>query len=157
MNVNMYFFYTKMFAKNCLDTFSDTCSRDIIDNSFINWSDLKKCVDSTFAGNENVPYQNDNSVLASSKTRAEALKVDTVPNLYFNNAQYKASYAFSDMSMAVCDLLSKEVEECHEIPLMEVDDLNVVGLVLLMVSIFLVGLLIMGLICKKIAKRNYLR
>lgn len=157
MNLNMYFFYTKMFAQNCLESFTESCSREIIDKSFMNWSDLERCVEGTFTGNENVLYQNENSLLAASKIRAELLKVDTVPNLYFNDVQYKASYAFSDLSMAVCELLNKEVEECHEIPLLEVDDLNVAGLVILMVSVFLVGLLIMGLICKKIAKRNYLR
>jgi hypothetical protein len=157
MNLNIYFFYTQMFNDKCIDTFAESCSKDIIEKTFMNWSDIAKCVDYSFVGNEKDIYQNDNNLLSNARQKSDALKVEAMPNLFFNDVQYAGSIAFSDLSMAMCDQLNQEVEECREVPLLDLEELNVAGLVIGMVLCFFLGLLIIGLICKKIAKRNYLR
>ena len=63
MNMNMYFFYTKIFHEACLDSFTEDCSKKIIDKSFLSWTEITKCVDSSFSGSEKDTFQNDNSIL----------------------------------------------------------------------------------------------
>ena len=146
-----------MFNQNCHKTFSESCSKDIIDKSSLSWNDISKCVQSSFSGTGKDFLQNDNTILARSRTTAKSLVVSSSPNVYFNEALYKGSLALSDLTMTICGLLNQEVEECHEIPMTDLEDLDITKLVLIMVACFLVGLVILGVLCKKIAKRKYLR
>ena len=46
-------------------------------------------------------------------------------NNSFNEALYKGSLALSDLTMTICGLLNQEVEECHEIPMTDLEDLDI--------------------------------
>ena len=157
LNVDDFFQYTRAFYTSCFNTFSENCSQELVKATGLEWNDISRCVDHSFEGVNQNYWENDNGLLSANKEQIKLLGAQSFPNVYFNEKLYKGSLSYNDMLLAICGALNGQSAECANIQLEVEEDLDVIQMIILTLVGFVAGVIILGFICKQIAKRKYLR
>ena len=131
--------------------------KSIIDKNWIEWTQVQKCVENSFNGPQKNYLLNDNDLLANEKEKMKNLGTTNFPNIFINNVLYKGSLSRFDILLSVCSTLHEDVQECRNIDMVPYDDIGFWQLVLIQLSVFIVGTVLLALVCRRCAKKQYLR
>ena len=145
------------FYGSCLHSFKEDCSKKILRNTSLDWDQIDKCVTRSFHGASKIAYNNDNEILAEDKEKFKKLGSASFPNIYINNLLYKGSLEHFDVLLSLCSALHDETQECRNLDIVPFFDISLFNLLFGHLTIFLVGVIILALVCRRIAKRQYLR
>lgn len=157
ISISDYFLYMKGFYKRCFNSFSESCSKDVIESNWIDWNQVQKCVEKSFHGSQKPIYLNENEILSDEKEKVKKLGTTNFPNILINNILYKGSLSRFDILFSICSTLHDDVQECRNIDMVPYDDVSFFQLVLIQLTVFIVGTVILAFVCRKYAKRQYLR
>ena len=156
-SISNYFAYMKGFYTKCFDSFSESCSKSVAEKNWIDWIQIKDCVNKSFLGPDKNMLNNDNEILSVEKDKMKKLGTNNFPNIYINNILYKGSLSKLDILLSICSTLHDDVYECRNIDMVPYDDVGFWQLVLIQAIVFITGTVFLALVCRRIAKRQYLR
>ena len=156
-SVPEYFTYMDAFFKDCAKVMSEECSRKALRKTRLDWAQVQKCVADSFHGVKDIAFLNDNEVLADEREKFKKLGTASFPNIFINNVLYKGSLSHFDVLLSLCSALHDETEECRNLDFDSADDISILHLVAAHFLIFFFGILVLAYVCRRIAKRQYLR
>ena len=125
-----------------------------------NWIDSKQildCVNKSFHGSHKTLTSNENELLSDDKEKFKKTGTNNFPNIFINNIIYKGSLSKFDILLSICSTLHDEVYECKNIDMVPYDDISFTQLMLIQLMVFLVGTFVLALVCKRLAKKRYLK
>jgi len=97
MSVPDYFAYARIFFSKCFGTFDEKCSKAAVEKTWVDWSQVQKCVEKSFHGSAKTFYLNDNDLLADEKEKIKKLGTNNFPNIFINNILYRGSLSKVDI------------------------------------------------------------
>lgn len=153
VSIENYFDYMQMFFGYCLYEFSEACSKSLIEKLDIETDDVFTCVDNSFLTTNNDRYSNDNVMLAEEREKQRKVGLNNFPNIYVNDVLYQGTLASHDFLLSVCSGLHDITMNCKNLSFD--DDYNILWIILLHVGIYIVCVVLLAFICKKIVKRRY--
>lgn len=155
--LSQYFAYMRGFYEKCFTVFTESCSKTIVDRLGFDWEQLRVCVDKSFHGPLKNLVQNENEILADDKEKMKKTTTSNFPNVFINNVLYRGSLSKLDMLLSICSSLHDEVHECQNVDLSPYAEVSIFQMVAFQLSVFLLGILVMAFVCKRIAKDKYKR
>lgn len=157
MSLPDYFTYIKVFYEKCFNSFTEQCSRAAVERTWVDWTQIQRCVDKSFHGSNKVSFLNDNDILADEKDKMKKLGTSNFPNIFINNILYKGSLSKFDILLSICSVLHDDVSECQNIDMVPYDDFSFWQMALIQLIVFVLGALFLAFICRRIAKKQYLK
>lgn len=148
--------YLALFER-CEPMFSKSCSTQITAKLGMNREQIGECVNSTFVGDSDDIYQSDNNVLKKQLAKALLLNSNSYPALFINDILYRGSPVFKDVYLTICALVSEDIEACRNVEIEETADFTLGQVIMWSSGVFAVGLLLLCLICRSVAKQRYLK
>ncbi len=156
-NVDSYFNYMTEFYKTCIHEFTEACSQRILKTTNLKWTNVETCAGRSFHGMSKMVYQNENDLLSDDKEKLKRLSHATFPNIYINGILYKGSLEHFDILLSICSALNDETFECKNLDIVPFYDLSLTDMLTAHLAVLFVGIIVMAFICRRIAKRQYLR
>lgn len=153
--ISHYFYYMDLFYKDCVGKFTEECSNKLMKKSGIGISDIRTCVNNSFHKVNSNLSENENDILAEEKEKVKKLGIVHFPNVYINNQLYHGTLAVYDLQLSMCTSLNDESQECRNIGFDSDTNSEVVFIILIHILVFVVGVVVMAYICKRIAKKRY--
>lgn len=157
MSVPDYFTYTKAFFSKCFSSFDEKCSKSALDKTWVDWAAVQKCVEKSFHGSGKSFFTNENDLLADEKDKMKKLGTNNFPNIFINNVLYRGSLSKVDILLSICSSLHEDVSECKNIDLVDYDEFSFWQMALIQLTVFVLGSAFLAFICRKIAKKQYLK
>lgn len=157
INIVDFFAYMRGFYLKCFDSFSENCSKSVVDENWIDWTQVQKCVVNSFHPTQKTAFLNENDLLADEKENIKNLGTNNFPNIFINNIIYKGTLSRFDLLFSICSALHDDVHECRNIGMFPYDDIAFWQLVLIQLTVFVVGTGFLAVICRKYAKRQYMQ
>ena len=155
--LTQFFSYMASFYETCFTVFTEECSKSIAAKLSIDWEQVKTCVDNSFHGSLKNKIQNENEMLADDKDKMKKTVTTNFPNVFINNVLYRGSLSKLDILLSVCSSLHDEVHECQNLDLSPYGEVSLIHMAAIQLAVFLIGILFLAFICKRIAKRKYAR
>lgn len=152
-----YFKYMKYFYEKCFESFDEKCSKWAVDKTWVDWTQVQKCVERSFHGSNKALYANDNELLADEKDKMKRLGTTNFPNIFINNILYKGSLSKYDILLSICSTLHDDVSDCQNIDMVPYDDFSFWTMALIQLAVFLIGSAVMAYLCRRVAKKQYLK
>lgn len=146
----------RAFYEICQKKFSSDCSKEACLRAQVNYMDQVDCVLKSFSNNPYLEPENPNSILAAERQKYKALGLTSFPEIYINKNKYKGSLAYSDILLSLCSALHDEEDECRNINLESENDLDVTSVLAVSLLVFVLGVIVLIGICKKLAKKRYM-
>lgn len=156
-NTAAYFSYMQAFHKSCMHSFKEDCSKKAMRSASVDSSQIEQCVNQSFRGTNKILFNNDNDILADDKEKLKKLSHASFPNMYINGNLYKGSLEHFDILLSLCSALHDETQECRNLDIVPYFEIPLANLIMGHLLVLLVGVIIMAFICRRIAKRQYLR
>ena len=153
--ITQYFYYMDMFFTQCITKFTEECSNHLIWKSGIDSSDITSCVNNSF-NKVNVNFKdNENEILAEEREKVRKLGTTHFPNIYINNLLYNGTLATFDLLLSMCSSLNDESQECRNLSFNSNSKAEIFFIIMIHVIIYIIGVLILATVCKKLAKKRY--
>lgn len=152
-----YFSYMAKFFDSCINDFTKDCSNKLIKKIGLSSSDIDDCLRGSFHKVNASKYDNENDILAAEKEKVKKLGITNFPNIYINKILYNGTLSPFDLLLSLCSSLNDETQECRNLKLDSETDLNITSILVVFITIFIVCLVVMAYVCKKIAKKRFER
>jgi hypothetical protein len=156
-NINAYFIYMKSFFDNCIHSFTEDCSKKSVAKTSLDWTQVDSCISHSFHGMNKITYQNENDLLADDKDKLKKLSHASFPNIYVNGNLYKGSLEHFDILLSLCSALHDETQECRNLDIVPFFEISLSNLIMGHLLVLVIGIIVMAFICRRIAKRQYVR
>ena len=153
--VKYYFHYMRKFYKNCIHQINSECSNTIMSEVGVNTTTVNTCVNLSFHKISENNSLNENSILEEEKEVQKNSGLKNFPQIVINNLVYQGSLSQNDLLLSICASLHDETQTCRNIEIYNDDDFSVFNVVMTHFLLFLIGVVIMAVVCRWIAKRKY--
>ena len=155
IKIDSFFEYMKLFDKNCMSELTEECSFGLLRKIGIDSEDITKCVNGSFQNQSNYQYESDNTILANDLKIQKKNHVLKFPDIYINGVLYEGTLSSVDLLLSACSGLHDSTLNCRNLEFNEEDSFSVFTLVLVSVLIYVVCVLLMAVICRRMIKKKY--
>ncbi|CAG9319677.1 unnamed protein product [Blepharisma stoltei] len=157
---DLWFKYIKDYHKLCRSSFSNDCSKDLMNNLGLDYNQVQNCLRTSTEGNS--IYINDNTLLRNERNRWKQSGIQFYPAIVINNQTYRGNWESEEVCEAICASFENMPKACIN---MEHNQNNediasigsVVGILLGMIALFAIALAAYRYKVKQEMKKNMRR
>lgn len=153
--VKFYFHYMRRFYRSCIHRIGENCALEVMRQIGVNSSVVKNCVDLSFHKISEDMELNENSILRREKEVQKESGLHNFPQIMINQLLYKGSLSQNDLLLSICASLHDETQSCRDIEIYNDDDFSVLNVVMAHFFLFLIGVAVLAVVCRYVAKRKY--
>ena len=153
MSPELFFRYMKKFQGKCLDSFKEECSKSVAAELGVSWDRLRECYDSSFTNG----LDSDNRLLRTDFVKTKTVSNKMYPLIVINDYVYEGSIEVNDILLSLCSTLNPETSQCKNIRFDVEESVTSFELLLIDMSIVVLGLILVVILCRRVAKKRYQR
>lgn len=157
VGIKEFFAYIKQFYKLCSNSFTAECSMQAAKAAEVDFALIDKCVNESFDRDFPNLIDNDNKLLAIEKAKYKLLNVSKFPEIYINKNLYRGTLSYFDLVLSLCSTLNDQTSRCKHLNFDAKYDLDMSKVLAVSFLIFAIGVLILVVVCKRMAKKRYMR
>ncbi|CAG9310657.1 unnamed protein product [Blepharisma stoltei] len=109
----VWFKYMSLFRKRCISSFTEECSKKIINEIGMDYKDIDKCIKDSTEGGKNVTMD-DNSILRQERRKWKHSGVQFYPAIVINNQTYMGNWDSKDVLDAICSAFEETPQSCFD-------------------------------------------
>lgn len=155
IKIDSYFDYMDLFNQSCITELTEECSVKLLRKIGVDKNDIQDCVNKSFTDKKDTLYQSENTILAADLKLQKNVKVKRIPSIYINHIIYEGTSSALDLLLSTCSGLHDSTLNCRNLELEEGDQFSIFTIVLISVLVYVICVLLLAVICRKMVKKKY--